>query len=202
MALGFSAVALAVVAALTLGLTGFLNENLVERASAGKPGFLVALREALRLKYMDSSPRRLFHHAAFYGFLLCFASTCVAAFYHFFLNWRAPYPLTSVPVILGTLGGISLAVGSSGLFWMKWKQDPALADPAHRGMDATFIALLWLTAVTGLALLAWRSSPAMSALLVIHLAVVLALFVTMPYGKFVHGMYRLAALVRNASVPR
>jgi citrate/tricarballylate utilization protein len=33
-------------------------------------------------------------------------------------------------------------------------------------------------------------------LLVAHLGVVLALFVTMPYGKFVHALYRLAALIR------
>jgi citrate/tricarballylate utilization protein len=35
----------------------------------------------------------------------------------------------------------------------------------------------------------------MGALLVVHLATVLALFVTLPYGKFVHGFYRAAALV-------
>jgi hypothetical protein len=31
-------------------------------------------------------------------------------------------------------------------------------------------------------------------LLALHLGAVLALFVTLPYGKFVHGFYRLAAL--------
>jgi citrate/tricarballylate utilization protein len=35
-------------------------------------------------------------------------------------------------------------------------------------------------------------------LLAIHLATVLALFITLPYGKFVHAIYRLAALVRYA----
>ena len=29
-----------------------------------------------------------------------------------------------------------------------------------------------------------------------HLAVVLALFITLPYGKFVHGIYRAAALLQ------
>jgi citrate/tricarballylate utilization protein len=38
----------------------------------------------------------------------------------------------------------------------------------------------------------------MPALLVVHLGIVLALFVTLPYGKFVHGMYRTAALVKFA----
>ncbi len=36
----------------------------------------------------------------------------------------------------------------------------------------------------------------MGVLLAIHLGFVLALFVTLPYGKMVHGVYRLLALVR------
>jgi citrate/tricarballylate utilization protein len=36
----------------------------------------------------------------------------------------------------------------------------------------------------------------MPSLLIGHLAFVLALFVTLPYGKFVHGIYRAAALVK------
>jgi citrate/tricarballylate utilization protein len=39
----------------------------------------------------------------------------------------------------------------------------------------------------------------MPALLVVHLAVVLGLFLSLPYGKFVHAVFRSAALVRNAT---
>jgi citrate/tricarballylate utilization protein len=45
-------------------------------------------------------------------------------------------------------------------------------------------------------LAAARHTPALALLLSLHLASVLALFVTLPYGKFVHGVYRVAALVR------
>jgi len=65
-------------------------------------------------------------------------------------------------------------------------------------MDAGFLVLLLLVAASGLALLVGRESSAMALLLSIHLATVLALFLLMPYGKFVHGLYRYAALVRNA----
>jgi len=41
-----------------------------------------------------------------------------------------------------------------------------------------------------------REQPYMPALLVVHLALVLALFITLPYGKFVHGIYRAAALMK------
>ena len=39
----------------------------------------------------------------------------------------------------------------------------------------------------------------MGALLVVHLGAVLALFLTLPYGKFVHGIYRAAALMKYAA---
>jgi citrate/tricarballylate utilization protein len=38
----------------------------------------------------------------------------------------------------------------------------------------------------------------MGILLAIHLGVVLGLFLTLPYGKFVHSLYRFAALIRYA----
>ena len=88
--------------------------------------------------------------------------------------------------------------GTSGLFALKMQRDPATQDAAQFGMDAGFIALLFLTSLTGLLLLAFRESPMMRELLAIHLAVVLALFLTLPYGKFVHGIYRTVALFRNA----
>jgi len=34
--------------------------------------------------------------------------------------------------------------------------------------------------------------------LILHLGFVMALFLTMPYSKFAHGFYRMAALLKNA----
>jgi citrate/tricarballylate utilization protein len=128
--------------------------------------------------------------------MLCFAATSTATVYHYVLGLKAPYPFWSLPVLLGTVGGVGLLAGPAGLLWLKWRRDPMLADPGQKGMEAGFLALLFLTSLTGLALLAFRETRAMGLLLVAHLGVVLALFVTMPYGKFVHGLYRFAALVR------
>ena len=100
--------------------------------------------------------------------------------------------------MLGTLGGLGLVIGPIGLLAEKSRRDPALVDQARAGMDVAFIVMLLLTALTGLALLLWRDTAAMGALLALHLGVVFALFITMPYGKFVHGIYRTVALVRYA----
>ena len=128
----------------------------------------------------------------------CAASTTTATAYHYLAGWEAPYAWWDLPVVLGTLGGIGLVVGTTGLFIAKRRRDPAMRDPAHRGMESAFTAILFATALTGLALLVLRATPAMGALLAIHLGVVLALFLSFPYGKFVHGLYRFAALARAA----
>ena len=89
-------------------------------------------------------------------------------------------------------------IGPIGLLAEKWKRDPVLVDETRYGMDVAFIVMLFLTSLTGMALLFLRATPAMGPLLALHLGVVFALFITMPYGKFVHGIYRFVALVRYA----
>jgi citrate/tricarballylate utilization protein len=170
-----------------------------------------ALRDAMTLRHLHTTGvdctsaeevrtpwRRWFHHCTSYGFLLCFASTTVAAIYHTVFAWHAPYGYTSLPVVLGTLGGAGLLVGPVGLFVLRRRRDPALGDPAQQGLDESFIALLFLTSLTGLLLLVLRDRALMGSLLIVHLGIVLALFLTLPYGKFVHGFYRTAALVKYA----
>jgi citrate/tricarballylate utilization protein len=206
----FGVVFVAAVAALAAGFARFwrdTGEPMAELLAPAASGS--AARDALTLRYLDgggdgctypdakpSFARRRFHHLTFYGFLLCFAATSVATVYHYAFGWEAPYPFVSLPVLLGTAGGIGLLVGPVGLLALKARRDPELVDPAQTGMDVAFLALLFLTGATGLALLAFRETSAMGTLLAIHLAMVLASFATFPYGKFVHAVYRVAALAR------
>ncbi|MEN9537959.1 MAG: hypothetical protein RLZZ126_194 [Pseudomonadota bacterium] len=142
--------------------------------------------------------RRRFHHLTFYGFMLCFAATCVATLYHYVLNQPAPYPFWSLPVLLGTVGGMGLLVGPVGLYVLSRRRPALQQDEAQQPMDTALLALLFLTSLTGLLLLTLRGTSAMGLLLAVHLGVVMALFVTLPYGKMAHGMYRAAALLKHA----
>jgi citrate/tricarballylate utilization protein len=206
----FGAVSLAALTAFVIGLVRFWCDTeegfraLVDPVALGR-----AVMDVLRLKNLDgggegciypdgwpSLTRRRFHHLTFYGFLLCFAATTVAAAYHYVFDWPAPYAFWSAPVLLGTAGGVGLLIGPAGLLWLKIHRNPVLSDEGQTGMDIAFLALLFLTSLTGLLLLALRETAAMGGLLAAHLGMILGLFLTMPYGKFAHAVYRFAALVR------
>ena len=216
----FGAVGVFALFALAIGLTRAVRAfrtpvapGLSGPASGGaeSPALLRGIKDALTLRHLHGSGqdctdaeehrspwRRRFHHLTMYGFGLCFASTSVAALYHVVFGWRAPYGFGSLPVVLGTLGGAGLLAGPAGLFALRRRRDRALVDPAQDGPDEAFILMLFMTSVTGLLLLALRGQPVMPLLLVAHLGFVLGLFLTLPYGKFVHGLYRTAALLADA----
>ncbi|MGE4370718.1 MAG: tricarballylate utilization 4Fe-4S protein TcuB [Burkholderiaceae bacterium] len=208
----FGPVFLFAVIALGMGIRGFLREirpatgNLPATSSAS----LEAAQAALSLKYLDGGhgegcnndddaftlARRRYHHFTFYGFMLCFAATALGTVYHYAFGWVAPYDFPSLPKVLGAAGGIGLVIGTAGLWHLNRRRHPLHGDPAQKSTDLGFIALLFIISVSGLALWWLRDTPAMALLLCAHLASVMALFVTLPYGKFAHGFYRIAALVR------
>jgi citrate/tricarballylate utilization protein len=206
----FAPVFLFACVALGIGVARFWRD--VTPGAASTEAAREAAGNVLRLKYLDGGHgegcndaddrftlwRRRFHHFTFYGFMLCFAATCVATIYHYVLGLKAPYGFASLPVLLGTLGGVGLLVGPAGLLWLKIRRDPQHGDPAQKPMDYGLLALLFCTSLTGLALLGLRNTEVMAMLLAVHLGFVMALFLTMPYGKFAHGMFRAAALLKWA----
>lgn len=210
----FAPVFLFAVLALGLGVRRFWRD--ISPATTGQPLSAPAASEAtqnvLRMTYLGGGhgqgcnneddaftlARRRAHHLTFYGFMLCFAATSVATVYHYLLGWDAPYDLYSLPKLLGVSGGISLLLGTASLLKLNLRRAPEHGDAAQKPMDLGFIALLFLTSASGLALWLARSTPALPALLALHLGMVMALFATMPYGKFAHGIFRTAALLRYA----
>ncbi len=202
--------------ALFMGLRNFwADANAVRSVDADSPSIWQAIKDAGSLRYLDgggvgcfneddqpTDNRRLYHHLTFYGFLLCFAATSTGTIYHYVFGRVAPYPWWDLPQMLGTIGGIGLAIGTGGLLNAKRKRLRDMVDDGTLGMDVGFTLMLFLTATTGLALHFLALTPLLGLLLAVHLGVVFSLFLTMPYGKFVHGLYRFAALCRFAMSKR
>jgi len=194
---------------IAMGISGWRFWRDVPSGAGASGSLRGAVRDALTLRHLHGAGRdctsnlevrlpwrRWFHHCTFYGFVLCMASTTVAAIYHSVFGWHAPYPYASLPVLLGASGGFGLLVGPLGLAALRQTRDPSLGHEESGGLDTVFLGLLFLTSLTGLALLVLRHSGLMGILLVVHLAAVLVLLLTLPYGKFVHAMYRVLALIR------
>lgn len=198
--------------ALAMGVVAFWRDIEEPPSTLARPSSIwQAMRDAGQLRYLDGDgdgcdlrgnpirdSRKVFHHLTFYGFLLCFAATSAATLYHYLFGKEAPYAWYDLPVVLGSLGGIGIVVGPAGLLAAKlWRPAP-LTDESRLGMDVAFMVMLFFTGLTGFALLLLRETSWMGVTLAIHLGVVFAFFATMPYGKFVHGIYRFLALVRYA----
>lgn len=167
-----------------------------------------AASEAAQLRWLDGggddcyvpdpgepSPwRRRFHHLVAYGFGLTFLATVAAAVSEHLLHALPPYSLASVPVISGLLGGVMIIAGCVGMLAARRP-----VDAKEAALGTAFIVLLLVTSASGCALLAIRETAWMGPALAFHLVCVFALFLTAPYGKFVHAFYRFAALMRSAA---
>jgi citrate/tricarballylate utilization protein len=141
----------------------------------------------------DPSPaRRRLHTAVAGGFAACFASTLSAAFLQDVLGISPPYPLLSVPVVLGTAGGLSMLAGCAGLIALKRH-----GGPPPRVADYGLLLGLGLLALTGLLTLLLRATPAFGLILVAHLATIVVCFAILPYTRFVHAGYRFLAIVSD-----
>ncbi len=208
----FAPVFLFVVFALFMGVRRFWKDvkPATSHVDVSGPAAFEATHDVLRLKYLDGGhgdgchneddeytlKRRRFHHFTFYGFMLCFAATALGTIYHYVFGWAAPYELPSLPKVLGAVGGVSLMIGTAGLWHLNRTRHPLHGDAKQKPMDLGFIALLFVVAASGLGLWLGRGTPALALLLCLHLGAVIALFATLPYGKFAHGVFRTASLLR------
>jgi hypothetical protein len=120
----------------------------------------------------------------------------LATVYHYLFDLPAPYELPSLPKMLGALGGVSLMMGTAGLWMLNRARHPLHGDAAKAhgpGLHRPAVP----GGRSGLALWLGRGTPALALLLCLHLGAVMALFATLPYGKFAHGVFRTAALLRH-----
>lgn len=211
-----------VVPALTITLYGVLVvvAGMLEftRDIRGAPSALdwralgTATVQALTLRYLKgggagcyyprergSSARRVLHGFVFWGFIGAFVSTVAAAVMQDVLGILPPFAWLSAPVLLGSVGGLLLVAGCTGLIVLKSHSDAAPAYAPMTAMDYAFLLLLDAVAITGMLTLFLRGTSALGASLTLHLGLLAGLYLTAPYGKFVHFVYRYLALVKRAA---
>ena len=199
--------------ALGIGVTRFWRDIVGRRAPRRRRVGEAAATTCSRLKLPRRRPRRgcndeddaftlrrrRFHHLTFYGFLLCFAATCVATLYHYLLGLARALPLLSCRCVLGTVGGIGCSSARRACSWLHLRRDPQhRRRRAERRWTAASSPCCSSPARPDSRCWRWRDSGAMPLLLAVHLGVVMALFLTLPYGKFAHGVFRSAALLKWA----
>jgi citrate/tricarballylate utilization protein len=211
----FMAISLVAIAVMTYGAMAFWRTS--GAGSSGDvtaAGVLEALGEMLTLRYLrgggggctypeerPTGVRRALHTLVFYGFLSAFAATVLAAFYQDVLGILPPYSILSLPVVLGSVGGLSMIVGAGGMLILKPRRQE-LSYSGMTNMDVAFLIILLLVNLSGMVLLAVRETWLMGITMAIHLGLTAALFVALPYGKFVHGIYRTLSLIRNQAERR
>lgn len=166
---------------------------------------------ALTLRYMrgggsecyypdDDKPsrsRRYLHTLVVAGFTLCVLSTVAAGILQDVIGDQPPYPWLSVPVISGTAGGVGLLVGCVALLVLKARGSGANSVAQMTVKDYGLLTALAFLALSGLATLLSRSTAAFGYILLIHLSAVVLAFACAPYSKFIHVIFRFAALVRD-----
>jgi citrate/tricarballylate utilization protein len=144
-----------------------------------------------------SPSRRRLHMMVTGGFGLCVVSTIAAALAQDALGDAPPYPWLSVPVLAGTVGGVSLVIGCAGLIGLKRRSSPVTSFAEMTVKDYGLLVALGFLALTGLATLLTRATPAGQLVLLIHLSAVVESFAMAPYSKFIHVVFRSLALVRD-----
>lgn len=198
------------VAVILVAASRFWRSTATDLRSLGDPrAALDAARDALGLRYLagggpgcyveerPSQRRRIAHSLVFYGFVGTFVATVAASFQQEVLGWLPPYALLSIPVLAGTIGGIAGLIGCADLLRLKARSDDRMAARAMLDLDVVFLVVLLLLNADGLVLLALRETVLMPLLLATHLALVGAFFITAPYGKFAHFIFRYGALVQE-----
>lgn len=141
--------------------------------------------------------RRRLHAMVMYGFGLCIVSTISAAILEHIFAIEPPYPVLSVPVLTGTVGGIGMVVGCTALLHLKRRSSNVTSFAQMTIKDYGLLVALLFLALSGMATLLVRETAAYPVVYLVHMASVSLAYAAAPYSKFVHLVFRFLALVRD-----
>jgi len=149
-----------------------------------------------RFRECSARGRRYYSHLLmFWGFAGLFVTT-VGVVVSVYLFDHYPLPLWDPLKILGNLSTLALLAGLVLVIWDR-ATAPAATETSN-SRDWTFIGILFTVTVTGLATEILRYADVRSLaypVYFVHLTVVFALLMYLPYSRFAHMIYRSVALV-------
>ena len=138
--------------------------------------------------YPDSKIRNfrlIFHPMVLFGFLIALVS--ISFYPAFGLLFRMVY----------LLGSAMMFFGSAGLMYGRTRSDRTGENPEMRKIDLPFTILLNLGGLTGIILVVFYGSGFDWSVFLIHDALIFTLFLLAPFGKFIHPVFRILALIKN-----
>jgi quinone-modifying oxidoreductase subunit QmoC len=145
--------------------------------------------------------RRLGHLLLFWGFVGAAVTSGLLIFAIYVQGYELPLPLLHPYKLLGNISAVALVVGAGILVVARLTdKDSAGASTAFDSFFTTVVVFVIATGVlVELARLFAPGVPPVAgvALYVLHLGVVTTLFLTFPYSKFAHMLYRTLAMVHE-----
>jgi quinone-modifying oxidoreductase subunit QmoC len=141
-------------------------------------------------------PRRLGHLLLLWGFVGAAVTSGLLILALYVFQEKLPLPLLHPFKLLGNISGALLVVGGAILVVNRLNDKDSTG--ASTAFDIFFIGIVVAVIATGVLAEAARfAAPAgfACAVYVVHLGVVMTLFLTFPYSKFAHMLYRTLALV-------
>ena len=149
-----------------------------------------------------AAPRRQGHLPLVLGFIGAAATSGLLIVAIYIMHATMPLSLLHPFKLLGNLSAILLVAGVLLLILFR-RQAKADDGGASTAFDTYFLTLVALVILTGVVTEAGRFVLPLGlscGLYVIHLGVVLSLFLTCPYSKFAHFIYRTLAMMHERMV--
>jgi quinone-modifying oxidoreductase subunit QmoC len=163
------------------------------------PSVIGAVKDIFtHIKFRDctrSRSRYFSHLLTFYGFAGLFITTVAVVISAYIFHYY-PLPLWHPLKIFGNFSTVLMVVGVSWIMLDRANQRQGYEKSTNR--DWTFVGILGTVAFTGILTEVLRYAnvpPVAYPVYFIHLVVVFALLIYLPYSRFAHMIYRTVALV-------
>ncbi len=144
-----------------------------------------------------SRKRKVGHQLLMYGFIGTFLATVSAAFMQYVLGMMPPYSLLSVPVILGSIGGLAAMAGTIMLMALKPKSDRKETTERMWQADHSLLGGLMALMLSGFLVTVFRGGAVFPSVLILHLAMVATAFLVFPRTKFLHLFFRALSIYQD-----